>query len=380
MILSPPQYFSALSMGHVFAALCSVLLFQTPVLADDKINLSSENVIDGFGAPQGGGYEKDVPYNLLDEQAYVGDPRAAGKSAIKPKTMWCPGFVKWYYPQVFALVDLGATYKLSSVWAFHQFGKPILNFTFGHNPFVHTDTWTYGTNSHAPGWENSWLGFNTSATGRYLSLRMLDTTTVHELVFYGTKVSDEITSSPKGTHAPPLMRDLIGVNGFVDDPIQRLDVAGAVREYQDWSWSEGEGDPGYPHALNKFSPTYSSFDIDDFYNKTTAAGLDLHECLQGRSYFLSQGNKTMMKWKPAPNAMVEANDYNALERPSSYVAVAAHSFQTAARYGRSKVQDSLLQLAPGQRRSTGLGTLKHIEVMNEVTTGVRRQNQPVNHP
>lgn len=32
----------------------------------------------------------------------------------------------------------------------------------------------------------------------------------------------------------PLMRSFLGVNGFVDDPIERLVCVGAVREYQDW--------------------------------------------------------------------------------------------------------------------------------------------------
>jgi hypothetical protein len=281
------------------------------------------------------------------------------------------GFTKWYYPQVFALIDLGATYQLSSVWAFHQYGKPTVNFTIGHNPFVHTDSFVYnGTNPKELRWENSWLGFNTTATGRYISVRLIAAgSTIHELVIYGTKVGPTaVNSAPTKTsaaHVYPLMRDLIGVNGFVDDPIERLNAAGAVREYQDWSWTEGEGDPGYPNALNKFSPTYSSFDIDAFYNKTTAAGLDVHECLQGRPYFLSMGNATMAKWKPAPNDIVAVDDYNALSQPSAYTAVAAHAFQTAARYGRTKVKESLLQLAPGQKKSTGLATLKHIEIMNE---------------
>lgn len=32
----------------------------------------------------------------------------------------------------------------------------------------------------------------------------------------------------------PLLRSFLGVNGFVDDPIERLVCVGAVREYQDW--------------------------------------------------------------------------------------------------------------------------------------------------
>ena len=30
------------------------------------------------------------------------------------------------------------------------------------------------------------------------------------------------------------MRSFLGVNGFVDDPVERLACVGAVREYQEW--------------------------------------------------------------------------------------------------------------------------------------------------
>ena len=65
----------------------------SPPPQGDKIPLSQDNVIDGWCAPMGGGSELDVPYNLLDEQELVGDPRAGDNKT--PQTFWFPGYVKW---------------------------------------------------------------------------------------------------------------------------------------------------------------------------------------------------------------------------------------------------------------------------------------------
>jgi hypothetical protein len=92
---------------------------------------------------------------------------------------------------------------------------------------------------------------------------------------------------------------------------------------QDWSWTEGEGDPGFPHAANKFSPTYSGFDIDAFYTAVANASLDLHQCLQARPWFLSHGNTTEVTWKPVPD--VQIYNVSAIVDPSSYVAHLPHA-------------------------------------------------------
>jgi len=50
--------------------------------------------------------------------------------------------------------------------------------------------------------------------------------------------------------------DFLGVNGFIDDPTDKLAAIGNVREYHSWSWCEGNGDamyPGYPNNQNSFS-------------------------------------------------------------------------------------------------------------------------------
>jgi hypothetical protein len=249
--------------------------------SSSKLLLNSSHVIDGFCAPQGGGYADDVPYNLLDEQQLAGDP-LAGSGGV-PKTNWNPGFVKWYYPEVFAVIDLGSPHTLEHICGWHQYGGADLEFAFAEeitkpsSTFAVYTTKSPGRESPTKGWEKSWACFNVSATARFVSIRLNSPTNLYELVLYGavTKPQPHTRKSAPATRRPPLMKSFLGVNGFVDDPIERLAaVAGAVREYQDWIWTEGAGDPGFPHALNKFEPSYSSFEIDTFYQAAANASLD----------------------------------------------------------------------------------------------------------
>lgn len=129
-------------------------------------------------------------------------------------------------------------------------------------------------------------------------------------------------------------------------------------------WTEGDGDPGYPDAQNKFSPSYAGFDIDGFYEAASNASLDVHQVIQNRPWFLAHDNKTQAEWKPLENA--DIHNLSAIVNPASYTGIAAHAFQVAARYGGVPVASpSLLQLGPGQKPRSGLGLLKHIEILNE---------------
>lgn len=129
-------------------------------------------------------------------------------------------------------------------------------------------------------------------------------------------------------------------------------------------WTEGDGDPGYPHAQNKFSPSYAGFDIDAFYKAATEASLDVHQVIQNRPWFLAHGNKTESEWKPLED--IEIRNLSAIVDPASYSGIAAHAFQVTARYGRVPVASpSLLQLGAAQKPQSGLGVLKHIEILNE---------------
>ena len=51
--------------------------------------------------------------------------------------------------------------------------------------------------------------------------------------------------------------------------------------------------------------------------------------------------------------------------PQSYTGIAGHAFQVAARYGSVEVASpELLQLGQGQKPRSGLGLLKHVEILN----------------
>ena len=345
--------------------------------------LNRSNALCGYCVPpQGGGNDT---WALLDEQSTAGDPanNISGSPAF-PTTAWAPGFKHWMYPQVFALIDLGALYDLTAVYANHHDGSVIADFSVGPTPFKNTASWRIndtaqvaGEHCFGWGWKDRWCGWNmsyatngasSSVPARYLTLRLEAPTQIAELLFYGKQqqreshANEPVRAQQQTARTAPLFRSFAGTNVFVNDPVSRINAVGVAREYHDWVWTEGKGDPGYPHALNAYSPGYSPFDFDAFYNATHAAGIEVHQCLQGRPYFLDNGNTSESRWKPVPDADVVGAP--AL-LPSSYVALAAHAFQTAARYGRTKVDDALLQLAPNQKRLSGLGVLAHMESMNE---------------
>lgn len=132
---------------------------------------------------------------------------------------------------------------------------------------------------------------------------------------------------------------------------------------QDWIWTEGQGDPGFPHALNEFAPSYSTFNTDQFYEAAAKASLDVHQVIQGRPYFLTNGNASRAQWKPVTDDQIY--NLSAIVDPFSYAGIAGHAFQVAARYGSVPVPPSALQLGPKQPALSGLGLLKHIEILNE---------------
>jgi hypothetical protein len=123
----------------------------------------------------------------------------------------------------------------------------------------------------------------------------------------------------------------MGLNGFIDDPTNLLSAIGNVREYHDWQWCEGNGDPsypGYPDNLNSYSLFSGSWDFDTYYSALKAAGVWAAPVIQGGIPWLNDGATP-----PVPaGASVTA--------PASYVAHADQMFQYAARYGSTVVPTS----------------------------------------
>eukprot|EP00039_Didymoeca_costata_P008781 m.116386 g.116386 ORF g.116386 m.116386 type:complete len:798 (-) comp14229_c0_seq11:91-2484(-) len=348
--------------GLLFLAIS--LTYSVCVQGDGKLKLNEGMMINSFGAPVSGGGAGPVQA-VLDEQELAGDP-AAGKGG-KVISPWSPGYEKWYFPWMTAVLDLNGTYKLSQAWFNHNNGALNVTVSFATENPLDTDPKTSITLTGRPWWSVPWQGWNISVTARYLVFNMIQECSLNELVLYGSPVNGQGSPVPKSRenpyYRPVMMNNYLGVNGFVDDPTSRLNCVANIREYQDWSWTEGSGDPGYPHAKTDFEPSYSSFLIDSFYQSVQKAGLNIHQCFQGRPIYMTGGNSSQAGWKPVLNKYV--NDRKVTSTAAPWVDVGAHAFQVAARYGRTKVPTSLLQLGSNQPVVVAANLLQHIEILNE---------------
>jgi hypothetical protein len=158
------------------------------------------------------------------------------------------------------------------------------------------------------------------------------------------------------------MDQFIGVNTFVDDLPQLISVGGFAREYHNWAWDEGNFDPaypGFPANQIRFAPSYPGWSYDDYYRNLHDIGVVVAPCIQGSVPWLQKATAFQASYKPLDAPGLDAAN------PASYYAKSNFMFQFAARYGSKSVPDSLLQLASGQRRVSGLGYIKYVEDWNE---------------
>ena len=149
---------------------------------------------------------------------------------------------------------------------------------------------------------------------------------------------------------------LVGVNGFIDDPQDKLQIFGTVREYHDWSVCDGNGDAsytGYPNNQLSFSLWGGFWDFDSYYTQLAQAGITAWPAVQGGVSYINNGAIPPVESGADPTL------------PASYVASADFLWQFAARYGSTTVSDSLLKLASDQTRKSGMGVLHYIENGNE---------------
>jgi len=166
------------------------------------------------------------------------------------------------------------------------------------------------------------------------------------------------------------MDQFIGVNAFIDDPIDKILVAGYLREYHSWNWDEGDiwsggGNldyPGYPNNEIAFNPSWAaggnSWFFDEYYKELTEAGVMVCPAIQGSVRWLNDNNTFPSADIPVAPGL-DPND------PMSFREHANYMFQFAARYGSVEVADSLLKLAANQPRVSGLGYLNYLENSNE---------------
>jgi hypothetical protein len=335
---------------------------------------------------------------LLDEQGLAGDPASGSGGAVASD--WFMGYTPWYYPPtcgqgggVTAVIDLGSPHLISDIYAQHRSGSVVARLSINaDSPFDATPAWSTVVNTsqnakkqptnppyvcNGWGWMQPWCGWNISRTGipgRYITIAALEPCAIGEVVIYGKPASTSGPPPPQPQLAasapsppPRLMGQFIGVNSFVTNPLARQNAAGSIREYHDFQWDEGVGDKCFPSEQAKFSPDYSGFDSDGFYNRTFASGIKVHAVLQGRPLCQFADNASTSGFKCVDsNTMLGTA---ATADPRSYTQLAGHLFQYAARYGRTKVPPSQIRMAPGQPPLTGAGWLEGLEVRNEPNGG-----------
>jgi hypothetical protein len=143
-----------------------------------------------------------------------------------------------------------------------------------------------------------------------------------------------------------------GVNGLIADSVADLAPIGVVREYHNWGWlGNNYDDLPYPQTL--YTPNIDSFgwDWDTFFSDLQSMGVSGFPAVQGAAPWVADGGVP-----PAEGSPTDA---------ASYRAHGDTMFQIAARWGSTKVADSLLKLESDQTRVSGLGTVRYFEDYNE---------------
>jgi hypothetical protein len=329
-----------------------VVVWLAPSMAGDRIRLSDDMLINLSG--------QRPAVELVDEQDLAGDPRKG--DAQQPKTVYSNGWInaKLYYP-LSIVVDLGAVHDLSDICYFDVEDRGVLSIDYRD-----ADAWKplfAGPLSQY----RQWVSRKVAVTTRYLRLTFESPSSlVAEVMLYGTARGERAPTPPPIQHQRPLMDSFIGINGFVDDPIDRIAACGHLREYHQWQWDEGNQDPtypGYPNHQLAWSPSWVSgpgwgWDFDGFYQQLKSAGVEVSPCFQGCAPYVVGFDGSRTDEKP----VIAGGDP---ARPESYIAHASYLFQFAARYGGTRVDEALLKLKAGQPVRSGLELVRYTENWNE---------------
>lgn len=334
------------------SCLALMLMWLSPSGAADRIRLSPDMLTNLSG--------QRPAVELVDEQDLAGDPRTG--DAQQPKTVYSNGWInaKLYYP-LSIVVDLGVTYDLTDVCYFDAEDQGVLSVDCRD-----ADAWKplfSGPLSE----HRRWVTRNVAVGTRYVRLTFESPSSlVAEIALYGMARGPVPAAPQPVSHSRPLMDSFIGVNGFVDDPVDRIAACGHLREYHQWQWDEGNTDasyPGYPGHQLAWSPSWVSgpgwgWDFDRFYQQLKTAGVEAAPCLQGCAPYLVGYDSNRGDEKP----VIKGGDPT---QPRSYVAHASYLFQFAARYGGTPVDETLLKLKSGQPVRSGLGLVRYMENWNE---------------
>jgi len=184
-------------------------------------------------------------------------------------------------------------------------------------------------------------------------------------------------SLPFTTFSQITVDNFLGVNTRGQDPINRLEAVGTIREFHPWVFNEGfpnnGGSPAYPNNLYRWNPNYIDFiEYDEYYSEISDFGITISPVTirstpQVTNPFLSQTDPFA---ETTLNTLPIIGGTDPL-MPSSYIAHAAYLYQYAARYGNtifSPTRESALiapRLASTELPITGLGAIEYLENWNE---------------
>lgn len=305
---------------------------------------------------------------IADEQELAGDPQSG--TGGKPETSWQTDYGTYYRHENEAIVDLRAEHRLTELYLFGEGGNGKVRFEYG-KPFDWQPLLSYDDPDASPHWSRYTLGEGEEGVRtRYLRITIHNGTdgsepgddeppakTFNEMALYGRALEKpEAIPEPK----PPArtkMAKFIGMNGFIDDSAHVLMAGGTVREYHNWLWGEGDTNPDYPFPYpnnkNAWNPSYPGWDFDAYYRKLKELDITVFPAIQGK-----------VVWNTNAKNMTTADSDPLV--PSSYAPISDHLFQYAARYGKTKVDPSLLKVADNNEPLSGLDLIEYYEGGNEI--------------
>lgn len=297
---------------------------------------------------------------LIDESSIAGDP--ANGNGGQPETIFSAGWpdADIYYP-VRIVVDLGALHDLRTLWLYDANDADSL-WVYTGDPSAWQLQHSIFLNTY-----NQWRAFPIHTETRMLMLVFRSPSSrIAEILLYGLPLDVAVEAPQAVVHQQPVMETFMGVNGFVDDPIDKLRVAGSMREYHNWGWDEGNLDTtyaGFPNNQYAWNPSWVSgpgwgFYFDEFYAALQTNQISVSPDLQGTAPYVTGFNDSLIQHKPIDSTEIATN-------PLSYLEHADYMFQFAARYGNTFNDPALLKLRPDQQALSGLGLISFLENWNE---------------
>ena len=140
----------------------------------------------------------------------------------------------------------------------------------------------------------------------------------------------------------------IGMNGHVDVPRDILYAGGVVREYHNFGWS-------ITGNKQMYFERFSWWDFDGYYKDLYEHGITILPCIQ-------MGEQSVFNRNRNEKPVIKGDDTT---DPMSYKIHANYMYNYAARYGKTVVDRSKLNLDPNDTYKSGLGYITYYEDWNE---------------